>query len=118
MIADRFSLARRIGEQPWPSSRAGRNSVTPERYPGPLAGQKRARSSDEIGISREPFSHGSRKDGRLDALSGKQIWKSVIEYPPDTTRVVCCGIVNRGAAMFDGKLFRGIWIAADSDGRK
>src|SRR5262245_5048784 len=32
----------------------------------------------------------------LDALSGKQIWKSVIEYPPDTTRVVCCGIVNRG----------------------
>jgi alcohol dehydrogenase (cytochrome c) len=30
----------------------------------------------------------------------------VIEYPPDTTRVVCCGIVNRGAAMFDGKLYR------------
>src|SRR5262249_56337283 len=24
----------------------------------------------------------------------------------DTTRVVCCGIVNRGAALFDGKLFR------------
>src|SRR3989441_3587685 len=42
----------------------------------------------------------------LDALSGKQIWKSVIEYPPDTTRVVCCGIVNRGAAMFDSKLYR------------
>src|SRR5712691_1339273 len=42
----------------------------------------------------------------LDALSGKQIWKSVIEYPPDTTRVVCCGIVNRGAAMFDGKPYR------------
>src|SRR5262245_15463374 len=42
----------------------------------------------------------------LDALSGKQIWKSVIEYPADTTRVVCCGIVNRGAAMFDGKLYR------------
>jgi alcohol dehydrogenase (cytochrome c) len=36
----------------------------------------------------------------LDALSGKQIWKSVIEYPPDTTRVVCCGIVNRGAVAF------------------
>src|SRR5919197_2661504 len=42
----------------------------------------------------------------IDARSGKQIWKSVIEYPPDTTRVVCCGIVNRGAAMLDGKLFR------------
>ena len=42
----------------------------------------------------------------LDALTGKQIWKSMIEYAPETTRVVCCGIVNRGAAMFDGKLFR------------
>jgi alcohol dehydrogenase (cytochrome c) len=42
----------------------------------------------------------------IDALSGKQIWKSILEYPPDTTRVVCCGIVNRGAALFDGKLYR------------
>src|SRR5262249_2146505 len=24
----------------------------------------------------------------------------------ETTRVVCCGIVNRGAALFDGKLYR------------
>jgi len=42
----------------------------------------------------------------LDALSGRAIWKSTIEYPPDTTRVVCCGIVNRGGALFDGKLYR------------
>jgi len=42
----------------------------------------------------------------LDALSGEEVWKSVIEYPPDTMRVVCCGIVNRGAALFDGKLYR------------
>jgi alcohol dehydrogenase (cytochrome c) len=42
----------------------------------------------------------------VDALSGKEIWKNVIEYPPETTRVVCCGIVNRGAAMFDGRLYR------------
>jgi alcohol dehydrogenase (cytochrome c) len=42
----------------------------------------------------------------LDALTGKQIWKATIEYPPETTRIVCCGIVNRGAAMLDGKLFR------------
>src|SRR5215470_4966469 len=41
----------------------------------------------------------------LDAISGKAIWKSMIEYPPDTTRVVCCGIVNRGGALFDGKLY-------------
>ena len=42
----------------------------------------------------------------LDALTGKAIWKSTFEYPPDTTRVVCCGIVNRGGALFDGKLYR------------
>ena len=30
----------------------------------------------------------------------------MLEYPPETTRVVCCGIVNRGAALFDGKLYR------------
>jgi alcohol dehydrogenase (cytochrome c) len=42
----------------------------------------------------------------VDALTGKQIWKAMIEYPPETTRVVCCGIVNRGGALFDGKLYR------------
>jgi alcohol dehydrogenase (cytochrome c) len=42
----------------------------------------------------------------VDALTGKEIWKAMIEYPPETTRVVCCGIVNRGAARFDGKLYR------------
>jgi alcohol dehydrogenase (cytochrome c) len=42
----------------------------------------------------------------VDALTGREIWKTMVEYPPETTRVVCCGIVNRGAALFDGKLFR------------
>src|ERR1700704_1561746 len=42
----------------------------------------------------------------IDALTGKEIWKTMVEYPPDTTRVVCCGIVNRGTAIFEGKIFR------------
>lgn len=42
----------------------------------------------------------------VDALTGKEIWDAPIEYPADTTRVVCCGIVNRGAAIYQGKLFR------------
>jgi alcohol dehydrogenase (cytochrome c) len=42
----------------------------------------------------------------VDGITGKQIWKSVIEYPPETTRVVCCGIVNRGSAMFEDRLYR------------
>ena len=42
----------------------------------------------------------------VDALTGKEIWNTPIEYPSDTTRVVCCGIVNRGAAIYEGKIFR------------
>ncbi|MDA9432366.1 methanol/ethanol family PQQ-dependent dehydrogenase [Bradyrhizobium sp. CCBAU 51627] len=42
----------------------------------------------------------------VDAKTGKQIWKSKIEYPAETPRIVCCGIINRGAALYEGKLFR------------
>ena len=42
----------------------------------------------------------------VDVKTGKQIWKTKVEYPPETPRIVCCGIINRGAAIFDGKLFR------------
>lgn len=42
----------------------------------------------------------------IDGLSGKELWKSMSDYPPETTRHVCCGIVNRGAALYQGMLFR------------
>ena len=42
----------------------------------------------------------------VDAKTGKQIWKTKVEYPAETPRIVCCGIINRGAAIHDGKLFR------------
>jgi alcohol dehydrogenase (cytochrome c) len=44
----------------------------------------------------------------VDALTGKQIWRVMHEYPPDTLRVVCCGIVNRGAAIYDGMIIRAL----------
>jgi alcohol dehydrogenase (cytochrome c) len=44
----------------------------------------------------------------LDAITGKVIWKTMAEYPADTPRVVCCGIVNRGGALFNGKFYRTI----------
>jgi alcohol dehydrogenase (cytochrome c) len=44
----------------------------------------------------------------IDAKTGKQVWKTKVEYPPETPRIVCCGIINRGAALFDGKVFRHI----------
>jgi alcohol dehydrogenase (cytochrome c) len=44
----------------------------------------------------------------LDAATGKEIWKTLATYPPATTGVVCCGIVNRGGALFNGKFYRTI----------
>src|SRR5262249_27123034 len=38
----------------------------------------------------------------IDALTGKEIWKSLIEYPPETSRVVCCALGTRCGALFDG----------------
>src|SRR5690242_6037617 len=52
------------------------------------------------------FVTSQNKTVAVDALTGKEIWNTPIEYPPDTTRVVCCGIINRGAAIYDGKIFR------------
>jgi alcohol dehydrogenase (cytochrome c) len=42
----------------------------------------------------------------LNPLTGKQIWKQEIELPQDVFKMACCGILNRGAAIFDGKLYR------------
>ena len=42
----------------------------------------------------------------VDAMTGKQLWRVAHEYPPETLRVVCCGIVNRGAAIYEGKVIR------------
>ena len=44
----------------------------------------------------------------VDAMTGKQIWRVNHEYPPETLRVVCCGIVNRGAAIYNGKIIRAL----------
>ncbi|MBL4907043.1 MAG: PQQ-dependent dehydrogenase, methanol/ethanol family [Sneathiella sp.] len=42
----------------------------------------------------------------IDTKTGRRIWSSKFEYPPETPRIVCCGIVNRGAALYDGILYR------------
>ena len=42
----------------------------------------------------------------LDLATGVQVWKTIVEYPAETPRVACCGIVNRGVALYDGMVFR------------
>jgi len=43
----------------------------------------------------------------IDIDSGKQLWRTPVDWDPATPRVVCCGISNKGPAIYNGKLFRG-----------
>lgn len=42
----------------------------------------------------------------FDALSGRELWRTAVEYPAETPRVVCCGVSNKGVALYAGKVFR------------
>ncbi len=42
----------------------------------------------------------------IDIATGKQIWKHTLDWPPETPRVVCCGVSNKGAAILNGKVYR------------
>ncbi len=42
----------------------------------------------------------------IDVGTGRQIWKHTLDWPPETPRVVCCGVSNKGAAIFDGRIYR------------
>jgi len=42
----------------------------------------------------------------INPVTGRHIWKQDIELPQDVFKMACCGILNRGAAIYDGKLFR------------
>src|SRR3954452_16752322 len=32
----------------------------------------------------------------VDAMTGKQLWRTAVDFPADTPRVVCCGVSNKG----------------------
>ena len=42
----------------------------------------------------------------LNPVTGKQIWKTDVELPQDVFKYACCGILNRGAAVYNGKVYR------------
>jgi alcohol dehydrogenase (cytochrome c) len=48
----------------------------------------------------------ARSTVAIDVATGKQIWKTPVEWLPETSRVVCCGVSNKGAAIYNGKVFR------------
>ncbi len=42
----------------------------------------------------------------INPLTGKQIWKTPVELPQDVFKYACCGILNRGVAIYQGKVYR------------
>jgi alcohol dehydrogenase (cytochrome c) len=42
----------------------------------------------------------------IDVGTGKQIWRHTLDWPAETPRVVCCGVSNKGAAIYNGKIIR------------
>jgi len=42
----------------------------------------------------------------IDVATGKQVWRTALDWVPETSRVVCCGVSNKGAAILNGKVFR------------
>ena len=42
----------------------------------------------------------------IDVGSGKQLWRHTLDWPADTPRVVCCGVSNKGAALYNGRVYR------------
>jgi alcohol dehydrogenase (cytochrome c) len=42
----------------------------------------------------------------LDAVTGQLLWRKDFDFGPAAARVACCGQSNRGAALFNGVLYR------------
>ncbi len=69
---------------------------------------------NELGEQAQPLVHdgvmyvsNARWTYAMDALTGRVIWRTAVNFDPDTPRVVCCGNSNKGVAIYNGKVFRG-----------
>lgn len=69
---------------------------------------------NELGEQAQPLIHNgvmyvsnARWTYAIDALTGKVIWRTAVNFDPDTPRVVCCGNSSKGVAIYNGKVFRG-----------
>ncbi|MDB5864616.1 MAG: qbdA [Betaproteobacteria bacterium] len=41
----------------------------------------------------------------IDIGTGRQLWEFAIDWEPQVARVVCCGLSNRGVALYEGKVY-------------
>ena len=66
----------------------------------------------DTGEQGQPFVHNGvlyaanvKRVVAIDIGTGRQLWNFDIEWVPDVARVVCCGLNNKGVALFDGKVY-------------
>lgn len=43
----------------------------------------------------------------IDAVTGRQLWRTPTDFDTDAVRVVCCGVSNKGLALYNGLVLRG-----------
>lgn len=51
----------------------------------------------------------------IDAVSGRQLWRTPTNVDPDAAIAACCGVSNRGVALYKGLVLRGTldaWLVA------
>ena len=52
------------------------------------------------------FVTNARHTVAIDVNTGKQIWRHTLDWPPETPRVVCCGVSNKGPAIYTASVPR------------
>lgn len=71
-------------------------------------GTKRGLEATPIVVNGIIYTTGSwSKVYAVDAISGKEIWRYDPKVPGATGRKACCDVVNRGVALWKGKLYLG-----------
>lgn len=72
-----------------------------------------AKLDDDRGQEAQPLVHDGviyaithKSTFAFDARTGKQLWRHDLSFEKRMARVVCCGMIARGAALYEGKLIR------------
>lgn len=69
-------------------------------------GEKKGEESQPLVIGGRIYLTTHNATIALDGVTGREMWRTANPYPPETTGTVCCGIVNRGLAALEGRLYR------------
>jgi alcohol dehydrogenase (cytochrome c) len=68
--------------------------------------------NNEVGEQGQPYVYNGvlyaanvKRAVAIDIGTGRQLWEHALEWEPAVARSVCCGLSNRGVALYNGKVF-------------